>query len=312
MARKKTYTRKLHWTDRRRAIANIGEALQERGWTLYGYHADNSDLMTDYYDPSSWKGVATHPDLPGFVVGVGVDDYVVNQHSGKDEVHSRSKEAGDCPFCQGTGRDPSGVTYAEAKADLKKYHFVVRSKEQGAIPLLPVVSPLHFHDDGSPKCLTCGGTGKRHVPEHFVACTWPEFHATPRGRAWHVEINGHIVATGTGLAACAGYGREAREEAAKVADDITATARARRLDLDVMHSRAESEREAEAEKQVASADTPARLEYDRDWTWIYFDAKPAEEIRAGLRDLGFRWSRRRSGWYATERIDEAQLTGVIA
>lgn len=29
------------------------------GWKIYGYHADNSDPMTDYYDPEWWDGIAT-------------------------------------------------------------------------------------------------------------------------------------------------------------------------------------------------------------------------------------------------------------
>ena len=28
------------------------------GWKVYGYHADNSDSMTDYYDPAYWDGIA--------------------------------------------------------------------------------------------------------------------------------------------------------------------------------------------------------------------------------------------------------------
>lgn len=28
------------------------------GWKVYGYHADNSDPMTDYYDPAYWGGIA--------------------------------------------------------------------------------------------------------------------------------------------------------------------------------------------------------------------------------------------------------------
>lgn len=29
------------------------------GWEVFGYHADNSDMMTDYYDPAYWGGIAT-------------------------------------------------------------------------------------------------------------------------------------------------------------------------------------------------------------------------------------------------------------
>ena len=28
------------------------------GWKVYGYHADESDSMTDYYSPAYWGGVA--------------------------------------------------------------------------------------------------------------------------------------------------------------------------------------------------------------------------------------------------------------
>ena len=32
------------------------------------------------------------------------------------------------------------------------------------------------------------------------------------------------------------------------------------------------------------------------WIWIKFDSKPSVEIRTDLKDMGFRWSRRRSQW----------------
>ena len=39
------------------------------GWKVYGYHADNSDSMTDYYDPAGWGGVA---EKNGYVLCVDV------------------------------------------------------------------------------------------------------------------------------------------------------------------------------------------------------------------------------------------------
>ncbi len=32
------------------------------------------------------------------------------------------------------------------------------------------------------------------------------------------------------------------------------------------------------------------------WVWLEFDAKPAEEVRAGLSAIGFRWNRKRHCW----------------
>ena len=41
-------------------------------------------------------------------------------------------------------------------------------------------------------------------------------------------------------------------------------------------------------------DLPARV-VGR-WVWIKFEAKPAADIRQGLKDFGFRWSKRRGQW----------------
>ena len=32
------------------------------------------------------------------------------------------------------------------------------------------------------------------------------------------------------------------------------------------------------------------------WVWVKFDSKPSTETRAGLKAMGFRWSRRRGQW----------------
>jgi hypothetical protein len=37
---------------------------------------------------------------------------------------------------------------------------------------------------------------------------WPTFHATPHGKTWHVERDGEVVKTGTGLQRCARWGEE--------------------------------------------------------------------------------------------------------
>ena len=37
------------------------------GWKVYGYHADESDSMTDYYSPASWGGVSRKKWLCFFV-----------------------------------------------------------------------------------------------------------------------------------------------------------------------------------------------------------------------------------------------------
>ena len=62
----------MHWTEKRHAIANLGMALRADGWSLLGWKDDQSDAMTDYWDPESWAGVARRNE--SFVV-VNVHDF---------------------------------------------------------------------------------------------------------------------------------------------------------------------------------------------------------------------------------------------
>jgi len=47
----------------------VHKLMNMEGWKVYGYHADQSDSMTDYYDPASWGGVA---EKNGYILCVNV------------------------------------------------------------------------------------------------------------------------------------------------------------------------------------------------------------------------------------------------
>ena len=51
----------------KRMIAH--KLMNLEGWTVYGYHADESDSMTDYYHPAYWGGVA---EKNGYILCVNV------------------------------------------------------------------------------------------------------------------------------------------------------------------------------------------------------------------------------------------------
>ncbi len=51
------------------SVANIYVGLVERGWNCFGYRADQSDSMTDYYSPARWDGIA---EKDGYVLLVDV------------------------------------------------------------------------------------------------------------------------------------------------------------------------------------------------------------------------------------------------
>ena len=47
-----------NYYQKRDAKIRIQEELRKLGWTIYGYIADQSDSMTDYYCSASWDGIA--------------------------------------------------------------------------------------------------------------------------------------------------------------------------------------------------------------------------------------------------------------
>lgn len=48
-----------NYYNKRDAKVRMSEELRKLGWEIYGYKADESDLMTDYYSPANWDGIAT-------------------------------------------------------------------------------------------------------------------------------------------------------------------------------------------------------------------------------------------------------------
>jgi hypothetical protein len=63
------------------------------------------------------------------------------------------------------------------------------------------------------------------------------------------------------------------------------------------------ETHTEAPAEIAGA----TITQERDWVWITFAAKPAEDVIERLRSLGARWSRRRSAWYLTDADKAGEL-----
>lgn len=66
---------------------------------------------------------------------------------------------------------------------------------------------------------------------------------------------------------------------------------------------------AETNTESPAAIAGATITQERDWIWIAFATKPAEDVIERLRSLGARWSKRRSAWYLT---DSSKLAGLAA
>lgn len=289
----------LHYLEKQRAQVNVGDALAARGWKLWSYTEDRSDIMTDYFAPAHWDGIATHEQHPDIVVCVWVSESTAQQ-SGKEERRLRSVPGETCLSCGGTGIEPGALTYNEAVANPEGQH---ANCQRGGILLLPgVVSPAHYRDDGQPRCATCHGRGHMLKSEEYVAWTWPQFSATPRGRFWHVEHRGRVVASGTGMSQCYRFELKPQPAVLAVADAIEAAV------LRAEQGESKPEPKTTAPGNEGSAYT---ISYERDWTWLSFPAKPSDEVLESVRSLGGRWSRKRRAWYFTRRVEPQQIAQTL-
>jgi len=65
---------------------------------------------------------------------------------------------------------------------------------------------------------------------------------------------------------------------------------------------------SESSTVTASGDYTVTVEHDRDWTWLFFDAKPSVEVRDRLKGMGARWGRKKQGWYFQRDVPDEELT----
>jgi len=118
--------------------------------------------------------------------------------------------------------------------------------------------------------------------------TWPGFQACLPHKLWHVEKGGRILESGIGLGPCADYDKDKSATAVNRIVD--------RIEAAIHHPEGN-------ETTGAAATTNAdgviiRRNLEKDGIEVVFSARPDEAIRAGLKRLKFRWSRRQGLWYA--------------
>ena len=146
---------------KRNAKVNIAHELMNNGWKVFGYKADESDSMTDYYNPANWDGIATKN---GFTLVV---DTKYTGNSGR--VQTRTTTSGSTNYKKIAKLEKmtieNGCTEAEAEAAkemINKLKNNVKTNEE-------------------------------------IISVWPEFMANPKGCIWHIEKEGAIVAKGRSL-----------------------------------------------------------------------------------------------------------------
>ena len=140
------------------------------GWTVYGYHADESDSMTDYYSPAHWGGVAEKNgyvlcvDVYGASKGEEIRKYNYDGFKYDNSVLDKIAKLEQMTVARGA----SEAEEASAKASIER----LKKKAEES-------------NENKNNYIVVG-----HIPAHMEH---------PPKMNWHIEKDGVIVAKGNGI-----------------------------------------------------------------------------------------------------------------
>lgn len=270
------YDMSTTYGERRRATANIGDALRARGWALEGYKPDKSESMTDYYDPAHWDGIARK----GICLAlVDLSEYNVKKWGNPRPVYGDAD--GPCSACGGTG---------------KTRHDVPRMVMRDLLTMTAVqVTPAR--PAGSP-CPHCEGTGRR-IESRVVGEDPAIPHLRQCAGRWYVvrADTGRVISTGV------------RPIAAGAFNDTTSTPAINRCAAEIDRAAMRPACiELETAAMVTTDGATVRPSAVSGNVEVVHGAKPPVDVREELKRAGFRWSGPSACWYGPA----AQLPGRYA
>lgn len=140
------------------------------GWKVYGYHADQSDSMTDYYDPASWGGVA---EKNGYILCVNVygaaEPQEIRQYNYNNFIYDK------------------GI--AEKISKLEKMTVEHGASEAEAESAKMMIARLQKKAEES----------QENRNKYIVTGIIPGHMANPPRMNWHIEKDGIYIAKGNGI-----------------------------------------------------------------------------------------------------------------
>lgn len=144
--------------------------MSMEGWSVYGYHEDESDLMSDYWSPAYWDGVA---EKNGYVLCVNVygaaQPQEIKQYNHSESTYDYSiAEKIKKLESMTVERGASEAEEASAKAMIER----LQRKEEDA---------------------------RENADKYTVVGIIPGHMAHPPKMNWHIEKDGMIIAKGNGI-----------------------------------------------------------------------------------------------------------------
>lgn len=171
----------MSYYQNREALVMIMSELVEKGWKVFGYKADESDSMTDYFSPSSWQGIASKN---GYVLVIDNNNTRLSGYEVKKYNYNKTsyKASDRIVKLEAMMNDAASTENEKAScAELIK-------KEQQKQGIAPTYTVEEFY---------------------------PTFaHGNPKHNNWHIEKDGQIVAKGSGAFAVNSYDWENEEKTA--------------------------------------------------------------------------------------------------
>lgn len=135
------------------------------GWKVYGYHPDNSDPMTDYFDPASWDGIA---EKNGYIL-------VVDRSWKEERKEIREYNNTSC--------DHSVMKKIAKLSEMTVERGASEAEEKTAKEMIKRLTQKN--NESAEKYIVTG-----YIPGHME---------NPPRCNWHIEKDGVIITKGAGL-----------------------------------------------------------------------------------------------------------------
>lgn len=148
-------------------VAIAHKLMAMDGWKVYGYSPDNSDPMTDYYDPANWGGVA---EKNGYILCVDVygaaKPYEIREYNAGATMDAATREKIAKLENMTTERGASESEAATAREKIAAIKAKIQENQETGYVVTGII-PGHM--------------------EHPARCNW------------HIEKDGVIIEKGNGL-----------------------------------------------------------------------------------------------------------------
>lgn len=140
------------------------------GWKVYGYKSDESDMMTDYFSPASWGGVA---EKNGYIL-------CVNVYGASKPEEIRKYNYNKFAF------DENIIEKIQKLKQMTVERGASKQEEESA-------------KESIRRLLKKAEDSKENKNKYIVIGVIPEHMANPSRCNWHIEKDGIIVAKGNGI-----------------------------------------------------------------------------------------------------------------